>query len=187
MIQNLDAAHFWSVETIDKLAEKVDDLEKVVNDLKFQVAALSKSSVPNSAPITKLLGVSKSTPSTVGRTLPLSQVGDITGTKPTMLCLPDGTQKSVSAWSAVLSECCLYCLHNNPHLVIPFLDKSAVSVYLLDFAKPGAKVSFFETIYQGKPLYVWLNYSALRCVKNALHALAQVNGAKGGEATVTFS
>ena len=194
LIQKVDAAHFWSVETIDKLAEKVDDLERLVYDLKSQVAALSVPSVASkpkntqrSVPVAKPPQVSKPVPSIVGRTLALSHVGNVKGTKPSVLCLPDGTQKAVSAWSGVLKECCLYCLQQNPSLQMPFPDASGKSLFLFSFDKPHDDRTFFEATYQNKTVYIYANYSAPNCVENALHALEQVKGIKGGEATVTFS
>ena len=191
LVEKIDAANYWSVETVDPLSAKVSELEQLVESLKTQIA--QKMTVPVAAVTPSVKSTTaksvppKPTKVSNVRTEPRSQITSVTGTKPTLLCLPDETQRKVSSWNAVLQECCQYCLQNNSNLTMPFADQSGKSVQLFSFVQVSPKAQRFKVIYQGKTLYVHTNYSADSCVKNAVYALQQVSGTTGGDATVTFS
>ncbi len=191
LIQKMDAANYWSVETTDPLPAKVNELEQLIDSLKTQIAQMTAVPVATMTSSAKPTTAKPVPPKTANvstlRTELLSQITSVTGTKPTILCLPDGTKKNITSWSGILRECCLYCLSHNPNLSIPLVDYSGMSVHLFSRMKPPASISFFETFYQGKTLYVYTNYTADRCAFNAAYALQQVSGAASGMATVTFS
>jgi hypothetical protein len=90
---------------------------------------------------------------------------------PTALRLPDGKVVSVSHWRDILEECINFVLKVNPSLPIPLIDNAGKSKFLIDYSSSSTSGAILQTTYNGKPIYIYLNYDASNCVANALHIL----------------
>ena len=93
--------------------------------------------------------------------------------KPSHFRLPDGEVVAIKIWKAVLLESCKYVLSKVENLQLPLVDKAGKSTLLISETKPSAKLSFVETSYQDKTVYIYLNYESSRCIANAAYILKQ--------------
>jgi len=91
--------------------------------------------------------------------------------KPSHFRLPDGEVVAIKTWKAVLLESCKYVLSKVENLQLPLVDKAGKSTLLISEIKPSEKVSFIETSYQDKTVYIYLNYAASLCISNAAYVL----------------
>lgn len=165
-VENLDAAKFWPEQPdVDVIAQEVIQLRSDLRDLTQEVARLStagpKPPVINPPPVNPALN--------------WTDIGSIItamGTRPSSLRLPDNTEVNVKSWKDVLIESCKFVLAHNPRVQIPLVDSSGASVDLIRTATPSLGLSFVSVSYNGQDVYVYANYSADKCIKNALYVLS---------------
>ena len=187
LVQRLDAAKFWPEEqTIDKLAQQIIQLENVLATLQLEVDRLKANMLPATTPTVSTITQSNITQSKMtaipqNNTLmssvlytDLDQVANIAGKRPSHLRLPDGSETTVKRWKDVLRESCKFVLHNNNNLAIPFPDRSGKKVALFSHIKPATGISYITEDYNGKTIYIYVNYDANNCVANAHYILQQV-------------
>ena len=120
LVQRLDAAQFWPEgETIDILAQKVNQLDNDIATLQKQIADLLRVTPASPSAIGDGLnpppGTNQVPPGTVF--VDLHAITDATGKGVRFLRLPDGAVLSAGSWTAVLRECCKFVLANNPNLL----------------------------------------------------------------------
>ncbi|MBT9394566.1 hypothetical protein KLP40_15450 [Hymenobacter sp. NST-14] len=96
--------------------------------------------------------------------------------KPKLLRLPDGSVVAIKTWKDILVKTSLYVLGQQPNTSIPYPDKAGKKKFLLDWQKPAAGIGYVATVLQGRPLFIYTNYSAPDCVANALHVLKILPG-----------
>jgi predicted type IV restriction endonuclease len=125
LVQRLDAAKFWPEEqSIDRLAQQIAQLESTVATLQQEVARLSvgttssTQAISQSQPPTLAAATSKNgTHDVAVQYIALEDLPDVTGTKPTLFRLPDGTVHQVGKWKDVLRESCKFALASNPRSI----------------------------------------------------------------------
>ena len=179
-VEHMDAAKFWPYQqSIDTLAQQVNELESTVATLATELAKLRAASASSAQP-DAMLGNNKGdlftkadSPKTYSF-LALADLKDNTGTRPVALRLPDGTEFQVKTWKDVLRECCKFALGSNPNIPIPLLDYNGGKVNLLASIQPAKGVSYVKQEYNGSPVYIYVNYDANHAVLNAQHVLKQV-------------
>ena len=168
-VQHLDAARYWPIEQgIDVLSQRVDELENAVANLQKKLTNLSP---PTSATVEKA-ETRQVTKDVVF--IPLDELEDIAGKKPTHFRLPDGQVLEINTWKDVLRESCKFALEHNPSIQIPFPDRVGKKVSLFNHERPAKKVSFVTEMYNGNKIYIYLNYDSHNCVANALYILEHV-------------
>jgi hypothetical protein len=177
LVQHLDAAKYWPIEqTIDVLSQRIEELENTVATLQKDFALLSAKSV-NAQPLQSTTPPKKEDLPPQEETLVFISLGNldgIAGKKPTHYKLPDGTITKISTWKDVLRESCQFVLKHNPAIPIPYPDRVGRKVSLFSYDKPAKGLAFFTTEYNGKTMYVYVNYDSYNCVENAIYILAQV-------------
>lgn len=181
LVQRLDAAKFWPDEqSIDTLTQRVAQLESALSSLQQQLSQVSATTGQTStspAPVTPPTGsgaVSKTSSGPTRQLVPLVKLDSVTGTRPTLLQLPDGSLVPVSRWSDVVRECCKYALAAHPQIPIPLADSSGRKVSLLGTVRPARGLSYVEVQHNGRDIFIYTNYDANKSVANALHVLKQL-------------
>ena len=170
-VQHLDAARYWPIDqSIDVLSQRVDELENAVANLRKKSASIS--SVTGEVTEEK----EGAQPAKDIAFIPLDELEDITGKKPTHFRLPDGQVLEINTWKDILRESCKFALEHNPSIPIPFPDRVGKKVSLFSHERPANKVSFVTEQYNGSKIYIYLNYDSHNCVANALYVLGQVPG-----------
>lgn len=107
--------------------------------------------------------------------------------KPIWLRLPDGTEHQVKSWKDILVKATDLVLHTRPDLLLPLLDKAGKKTALVRWERPAPGLSHTAITYQGKPAFIYTNYSAAACVTNALHLLTLLPKSKQvAEAGIAF-
>lgn len=168
LVQHLDSAKYWPIEqTIDVLSQRIEELESTVSTLQKSVEMLVNQK-----------GIS----TTILKPLPkddlffiqLSDLDEIVGKKPTHFRLPDGTIIIIKLWKDILRECCKFALKNNKNIPIPLPDRVGKKVTLISYEKPAKGLAYISEEYNGKTIYLYMNYDSNNCVMNALHVLKQV-------------
>lgn len=163
-VQHLDAAKYWSVEqSIDVLSQRVDELENIVSNLQKKVIDQTISSSNNGG-----LQPTYTQPEVF---VPLTELDEIAGKKPSLFRLPNGEILEINTWKDILRECCKFTLAHNLSLQMPFPDRVGKKVPLFSLEKPAKKVSFITEQYNGQKIYIYLNYDSYNCVANALYIL----------------
>ena len=178
LVQRLDAAKYWPEEqTIDSLAQRVAELESSLASLETELfrvkdrfVSTSPSNAADDASSPKILQTYDEQSKGF---VALATLNDLTGRKPAFLRLPDGVQVTVKSWKDVLRECCKYALSTNAAISIPLPDYSGKKVNLFAWTQPAKGISFVKQEYNGRPLYIYVNYDANHAVANALYALEQ--------------
>lgn len=94
--------------------------------------------------------------------------------KPRQLRLPDGSVVTLKTWKDILHRIGEFVLAQNPTVTLPYPDKADKKTALLSMQKPKAGLSSSTFTHQGKPLFLYTNYSAPACIANALHLLKLV-------------
>lgn len=160
LVENLDAAKFWPEQpNINVLEQEVAQLKSELNDLKQQVQRILPPITPPPPPPPR-------------QWTELSSITTATGTTPSSLQLPDNTPVSVKSWKDVLVESCKFVLAHNPQVQIPLVDSAKATVDLIRTVAPALGLSFVSVPYNGQNVYVYANYSADNCRKNALYILS---------------
>jgi predicted type IV restriction endonuclease len=175
LVQRLDAAKFWTEEqSIDTLAQQMSDLENIVSDLQKELKQL-KLTTSTAANVNLTQSIQAETKELqLGRLIDLDDLPDVTGTKPTILRLPDDSVLPMKRWKDILRECCKFALDNNPNLLIPLPDRSGKKVNLLSTTKPAQGVSFIQETYNEQDLFIYTNYDANNSVANSRYILDTV-------------
>ncbi len=168
-VQHLDAARYWPIEqSIDALSQRVDELENAVVNLQKRLASISLAMGKIEKKEEPTLPAGKIT------FIPLKDLEDIAGKKPTHFRLPDGQILEINTWKDILRESCKFALEHNPSIPIPFPDRVGKKVSLFSHERPAKMVSFVTEQYNGNKIYIYLNYDSYNCVANALYVLEQV-------------
>lgn len=154
LVQHLDAAKYWPNEpSVDVLSQRVDELEN-------SMATLLKELKQRTPPI----------PSK-DEYVPLADLDDIAGKKPSKFRLPNSEIIEINTWKDILRESCKFVLAHNASLEIPFSDRVGRKVSLFSSEKPANKVSYVTQQYNGQKIYIYMNYDSYNCIANALHVL----------------
>ncbi len=176
LVQHIDAAKFWPIEeTIDVLAQRIDQLESTVQTLSKKFAVFQQPSFnPNKKQI--LHTAPASPPATMKKHnfIDLDKLDSIAGKKPSLFRLPDGNILDVRAWKDILRESCKFALENNPDIPIPFSDHRGKKISLFNTFAPAKGISYITEEYNGKTIYIYVNYDSVNCVENSLHVLKNV-------------
>jgi hypothetical protein len=171
MLGKFDAAHYWEPELLPDPLQKIEDLRSDLDSVKKELNSLRKAL---ESPVKPAWSFENSKHAE----LPFINLNEIekkmpdTG-KPSHFRLPDGEVVAIKTWKAVLLESCKYVLSKVENLQLPLVDKAGKSTLLISEIKPSEKVSFIETSYQDKTVYIYLNYAASRCIANAAYVLQE--------------
>lgn len=106
--------------------------------------------------------------------------------KPTWLRLPDGSEHPLKTWKDILLAACALVLRSRPDLMLPLADKAGKKTALLRREQPAKGLSFTAVSYQGRPAYIYTNYSATDCLANTLYILKLLPKEQDAEAAVAF-
>jgi hypothetical protein len=173
LTQKLDAAKFWPSdisednEINEQLSKQILDLRNEISNLKGDLLSLQQLSEGQ-----KLSQDIQTTNFIDLDDLP----SNLTGKKPpSTIRLPDGTIKDINTWRDILLENCKFALANNSSIPIPLPDASGRKVNIFDTKPPAKGIAVHKIKYQGKDMYIYANYSATRCVKNAIYILDYVD------------
>ena len=171
MLEKIDAAHYWSPELTVDLSQAINKLEDELKSIKKEFNSLRKTL---KLPLNTVFDLEKNKDNGlifIGLNEIEKKMPD-TG-KPSHFRLPDGEVVAIKTWKAVLLESCKYVLSKVENLQLPLVDKAGKSTLLISEIKPSEKVSFIETSYQDKTVYIYLNYAASRCIANAAYVLQE--------------
>jgi predicted type IV restriction endonuclease len=169
-VQHLDAAKYWSIEqSIDVISQRVDELENIISTLQKKVADLT----PNAPSKTNIQLPTTKAESDIY--IPLNELGEIAGKKPSKFRLPNGDVIEINTWKDILRESCKFTLAQNASLEIPFPDRVGKKISLFSLEKPANKVSFVTEQYNGQKIYIYMNYDSYNCVENALYILEKLS------------
>ncbi|GAA4493692.1 hypothetical protein GCM10023172_02590 [Hymenobacter ginsengisoli] len=142
-----------------------------------QVLTIQSTPLTSPVPVAKSGKVRHEKPSTeravlVGKSFTelafLNTLALMPGQKPTSLRLPDGSVRLIKTWKDILLEVCRFLLLHHKHLTLPLPDKAGKKTYLFSFNKP-LKGSSVSASYQGKPIFIYTNYSAKDHLANAIY------------------
>ena len=163
LVQRLDAAKFWPEEqTIDRLAQQVDQLETTVSVLHREFENI-KSIVKKQQIIEPILPTQQF--------IPLIELGDTNNVSPAIFMLPDGTTAPVRRWKDVLVESCKFVLKNNDNIPVPLSDRAGRNTMLFSITKPHNNRSFITEQYNGQMIYIHTNYDRKNCISNSIYIL----------------
>jgi predicted type IV restriction endonuclease len=169
LVQILDAARYWSKQRdVDELSQQINQLENTVSNLEKEIVRLKSNQFDEKPSITKMDERSQK------EFTPLREIDNATGTSPSRLRLPDKTVLTINYWTHVLRECCKFAMEKNPHIPLPLPDQAGKKINLIDTVRPQKDVNYTDVEYQGKTVYIYLNYQANKSIKNAIHVLRQV-------------
>ncbi len=166
-VQHLDAAKYWPNE------ENLDDFSQSIEELKSNISTLQKQIIE----IKSLTGISITLSKQPGEELqfvPLTNLEEIAWKKPTHFKLPDGSILSIKNWKDVLRESCKFALKHNSSISIPLPDRVGRKISLISYDKPQKGLSFITEEFNGKVIYIYMNYDSNNCVKNAEYILTFV-------------
>ena len=171
LVQELDAAKFWQEQPdVDVLAQEVDQLRSDFSTLQKQVADLTKGKAPLPPP----------SPLLDDEWVALTDINNATRTRPSALRLPDESQPKVKYWKDVLVETCKFVLAHEKNIPVPLVDRSGLTVNLIDTDPPAKGISFISTDYNGQTVYLHTNYSAENHIANALYVCQKLTGSYSG-------
>lgn len=171
LVHRLDAAKFWpETQTIDALAQQVALLESAVSTLQKEMALFKNS---GAAPIGDKTNTVHTTPYS-RPFISLTNVPDLTNTKPITFRLPDGSEAPVRKWKDVLLEACKFAFANSAPIQVPFPDVSGRKVNLVSKIQPPPGISYNQESYENQTVYIYSNYDSNKCVANAIHILSRV-------------
>ena len=167
LVQHLDAAKYWPIE------EDIDDFSQSIEELKSNVSTLQKEIID----LRTLLGQAPAMSQKQAKELnfiPLSNLEEIAGKKPTQYKLPDGSILSIKNWKDVLRESCKFALNHNSSISIPLPDRVGRKISLISYDKPQKGLYYMSEEYNSKPIYIYMNYDSNNCVRNADYILTFV-------------
>lgn len=173
LVQRLDAARYWPEEKdVDELSQNIHQLESEITGIQQELARIRQSTK-----VEEVMDEKYETPPTVeilDQLTPLADIGNATGSKPASLLLPDNTIVPVRTWTDVLTQCCIFTLERNKNIQVPFRDAAGKKVNLLTITRPPRGITYFETDYQDKLVFVYTNYDSNNCIRNSIHILEQL-------------
>lgn len=175
LVQRLDAARYWPTDT------DVEDLSKQINQLESEISSLKQEVAKNKSSDTILKQEQKAIVSNFLRVgqgedlVKLRDSDDVYKTSPSFLVLPDSTEVEVSSWREVLTHCIKFTLRHNHNITLPFKNAAGKKIDQLALVPPRKGVAYFVDEYQGKKVYVYVNYDANNCVRNSLHILKELS------------
>jgi hypothetical protein len=172
-VQHIDAAMYWpEEEDIDSISQQVEQLRSNLQDVQRELVELKQGKeFPSRSIPTRDKVLVEKTPS---RPLELHSIDDLpnlSGKSPNRMQLPNGLVVETRRWKDVLLAACRFVMENNPKIPVPLLDRAGKKVYLINIARPPKGISFYETKYAGKVVYIYTNYDSNNCVANAAHIL----------------
>ena len=174
LISQLDAAKFWPADTEN--ISPSEDVSQQLLELRNEISTLKSKFVTDSKPETLAFPHETINLDSGGDFIELKTlVNDLSHGKkaPTKLRLPDGQIKAIKTWRDILVECCYFVLVNNPSLSIPIPDKAGKSVNLFDYKPPNnPRIGHIPYEYNGKKIYIYINYDLTNCVENAIYVLS---------------
>lgn len=177
LVQHLDAAKYWPIEqTIDVLSQRIEELESTVATLQKSITILTTQAINIQTSLQPVLTAPQEVieQSEDLEFVSLDQLDEIAGKKPSHYQLPDGTVLKIKTWKDILRESCQFALKHNASIPIPLPDRVGRKVSLISYDKPTKGLAFFTEKYNGKTVYVYVNYDSYNCVANAIYILGQV-------------
>ena len=188
LVQELDAALVSpEEEQLNVLADQVEQIQQEVTQLRSlekRIKELEKTAPvgPIEPPVAAAPGVEPSA------WHPLSNLTELTSTKPSNFRLPDGQEIPVKSWGQVLFEACRYSLVANPKLPVPLPDKAGKKTTLIQERAFPSNVNSKEIQIRDRTLHVYVNYDSSKCAANAAYVLGLVpNNVAQVLAAVTFA
>lgn len=172
-VQHLDAAKYWRVEqNIDVLSQRLEELESTVITLQKNLDTLiaNQNIIPDADTAKKIEQLQESAIEKL-IFVNLENLDDIAGKSPLHLRLPDGSVQKINTWKDILKESCKFVLGNNLSIPVPYPDRVGRKIFLFNIVRPQKGVSYITHEYQGKTIYIYVNYDSYNCVENALHIL----------------
>lgn len=170
LVQRLDAARYWPEDKdVDELSRQINQLNSEINSLKLELAKIKTEAV--STPDVQ----EKTDAQESSKFEKLESIGNATRTKPSALRLPNGTIVAVKTWTDVLSQCCQFAMEHNQLMQLPIKDAAGKKVNLISEVRPPRGITFYETEYQEKNVYIYTNYDSNNCIRNSLHILQQTS------------
>lgn len=160
LIDTLDAAQYWEEDGAQPSERIVESIPKRIDP-----------SVPVFASLLPETHVSSAlTPETFISLTDLEE--NLAGKKPPVwFRLPDGTKKPVKSWRDILLESVNFVLNFQPSLPIPLPDKAGKKCKLIDFQKMTQKGMIVKGKYQGREVFIYLNYDSNHIISNAVYVL----------------
>lgn len=181
LVSRLDAAKYWPAadetnqpvsapsneKQLEELTRSLISLQTELGEIKVKLAESGKPE-PKIKPQEPSQPVDQNQIFTSLEHLPPV----LTGKKaPKVLRLPDGSLVPVNSWCTVLFSCVRFALNHHPSLPIPLPDKAGKKVCLLSETPPHRNDRFEKVDYNGKSIYVYLNYDSNHCIANAIYIL----------------
>ena len=174
LVQRLDAARYWPLDKdIDELSRQINQLDSEINTLQLEFAKLKTGKLDSSQQPSKQLETKIEEIQVASDFKSLKSIGNATRTKPSTLKLPNETIVAVKTWTDVLSQCCQYSMEHNQNIQLPLKDAAGKKVKLISEARPPRGITYYETEYQGKTVFVYTNYDSNNCLRNSLYVLQQ--------------
>lgn len=189
LVQELDAALVSpEEEQLNVLADQVEQIQEEIIKLRSLEKRIKQLEEPHQdGPVTSS-PVASPVKIEPAKWHPLSNLTELTGTKPSNFRLPDGQEVPVKTWGQVLFEACRFSLTANPNLSIPLPDKAGKKTTLIQELPFPSTVNSKELEAGGRVLHVYVNYDASKCAANAAHVLEQVPaGMKQVPAALVFA
>lgn len=183
MIQYLDAAIFWPQQRGPNILDE-RLISSRISTLESQYSALLAAQAPApSAPAQDTQGLEPDT-----EWILLEDIHeDLKGKKPPrLLRLPDGSQVAIKKWRDILAASCRFVLVKNPQLSIPLPDRAGKKISIFTYTRPDKEVTIDEVEYNGKKVYIYLNYDSNNCVRNAAYLLKHFSIETTFSAAVTY-
>ena len=165
LVQRLDAARYWPEDKdVDELSRQINQLTSEINSIKLELAKIKTEAVKEKTDAQESSKFEK-----------LKSIGNATRTKPSALKLPNETIVAVKTWTDVLSQCCQFAIEHNQNMKLPLKDAAGKKVNLISEIRPPRGITYYETEYQGKNIFIYTNYDSNNCIRNSLYILSQTD------------
>ncbi|NLG71878.1 MAG: hypothetical protein GX495_07560 [Chloroflexi bacterium] len=184
LVHRLDAAIYWPVEEEASLSVSATSTEKQMEELTRSLIALQTELGEIKAKLAQNLKTElevkfEKSSEPVRRDQNFTALEDLprvlTGKPaPHALRLPDGSIVPVNSWSSILLECVKYALKHNPSIQIPLPDRAGKKVHLIKVVAPDKQIRCGKVNFNGRPVYIHLNYDSNDCISNAIYILQMV-------------
>ncbi len=169
LLMHLDAAHAWGLEEDapdNALLQRMADLEARLAVLESSACEPAPASPPiavHDPPKTYERPVRLPASQGDGKWLLLNNCGDLTGSKPAKVRLPDGTEKDVKEWVDVLQLMAEYLLSVKPDLELPYYRTKHKGTPIMNETSEGMHTSCRLNVAsnQNKEVYLYTNNSTI--------------------------
>jgi predicted type IV restriction endonuclease len=179
LVQRLDAAKYWPEDKdVDELSQQINQLDSEINTLRLELAKLKIEKGEGSQQSKEKTKLTQDKIQDTEKFIELKSIGNATRTKPSALKLPNGTVVTVKTWTDVLSQCCQFAMEHNTAIRLPLKDAAGKKVKLISEARPPKGITYYETEYQGKQVFIYTNYDSNNCIRNSLHVLNETPSAE---------